>query len=45
MPRREDEAPWSRLTLDPRQPLWPLVVFPVGILGVPWLVEVIGGWF
>lgn len=31
------------LSLDPYQPLWPLVVLPALALGVPWLVEVIGG--
>lgn len=36
--------PRDRLILDPYRPLWPLVVFPAAILGVPWLVEVIGGW-
>jgi hypothetical protein len=35
--------PRDRLALDPMQPLWPLLVIPVAILGVPWLVEVIGG--
>lgn len=32
------------MNFDPSQPLWPLLIFPVAILGVPWLVEVIGGW-
>jgi len=32
------------LNMDPWQPLWPLVVIPVAILGVPWLVEVVGAW-
>lgn len=31
------------LNLDPNPPLWPLFAIPVAILGVPWLVEVIGG--
>lgn len=31
------------LNLDPNLPLWPLVVLPALALGVPWLVEVIGG--
>lgn len=30
--------------LDVEQPLWPLVAIPLALLGVPWLVEVIGGW-
>jgi hypothetical protein len=30
--------------LDVNRPLWPLVVIPAAILGVPWLVEVVGGW-
>ena len=36
--------PRDRLILDPDRPLWPLVVIPVAILGVPWIAEVIGGW-
>lgn len=36
--------PRDRLTLDPSRPLWPLLVIPAAALGVPWLVEVIGGW-
>lgn len=30
--------------LDVGRPLWPLVVIPVALLGVPWLVEVVGAW-
>lgn len=32
------------MNFDVNQPLWPLVVIPVALLGVPWLVEVVGGW-
>lgn len=34
----------DQLTLDPSQPLWPLLAIPAAVLAVPWLVEVIGGW-
>lgn len=30
--------------LDVGRPLWALVVIPVALLGVPWLVEVVGAW-
>ncbi len=36
--------PRDRLSLDPARPLWPLLVIPAAVLGVPWLIEVIGGW-
>lgn len=29
--------------LDVGKPIWPLIVIPVLILGVPWLVEVVSG--
>lgn len=32
------------LNLDPNEPLWPLPLFGILGLGVPWLIEVIGGW-
>lgn len=32
------------MIFDPWLPLRPLVVIPAAILGVPWLVEVLGGW-
>lgn len=31
--------PHDRLTLDPWQPLWPLVVVPVAVLLVAWALE------
>lgn len=32
------------MIFDPWQPLWPLWVIPLGILGGGWLIEIIGGW-
>lgn len=33
----------GRLSLDPAQPLWPLVVIPLMLLAGAWLTELIGG--
>ena len=30
--------------LDVSRPIWPLPALCLAVLGVPWLVEVVGGW-
>lgn len=30
--------------LDVGKPIWPLFAIGVALLGVPWLVEVVGAW-